>query len=222
MLPNRMQAHLQKIYDLEFNYQVEDYLITDSGQAALLEQKPVVRKVEEKLLVLEETDGMRISLYLSEPLLSFLNKNDPYVELNNENLNAFCIALEGVSHFTYLVWNASHNRPVSQLELEIQAEVDKFVTVSELIQTNKSSIQWKLIRKTLFGDCRFDSSLNDEELTRYQHANNFASNFCENLELSNTGGDRTQTVRNQLCRFYRKRHFEKLFNCNQVSAIPAP
>ncbi len=36
-------------------------------------------------------------------------------------------ALEGVSHFVYLAWNAGHDKPVSLLELEMQAEVDKYV-----------------------------------------------------------------------------------------------
>ena len=40
----------------------------------------------------------------------------------------YCTALEGVSHFHYLVWSLARGRNVSLLELELQAEVDKYAT----------------------------------------------------------------------------------------------
>ena len=43
------------------------------------------------------------------------------------NVADYWTALEGVSHFLYLAWNAGHDKPVSLLELEMQAEVDKYV-----------------------------------------------------------------------------------------------
>jgi len=44
-----------------------------------------------------------------------------------ERFNDCCMLLEGVSHFLYLTWNAHYDRQVSLLDLELQAEVDKFV-----------------------------------------------------------------------------------------------
>ena len=49
------------------------------------------------------------------------------VRLHDGNVADYWTALEGVSHFLYLAWNAGHDKPVSLLELEMQAEVDKYV-----------------------------------------------------------------------------------------------
>ncbi len=69
----------------------------------------------------------RVSLYLDPGLLERLRREDPMVRLHDGNVADYCKALEGVSHFLYLAWNAGHDRPVSILELEMQAEVDKYV-----------------------------------------------------------------------------------------------
>ena len=53
------------------------------------------------------------------------------MRLDGENLADFWSALEGVSHFTYYAWNAARDKSVSLFELELQAEVDKFVTTSK-------------------------------------------------------------------------------------------
>ena len=56
------------------------------------------------------------------------------VRLNENNVADYWTALEGVSHFTYYAWNAARDKPVSLFELELQAEVDKFVTTGILLR----------------------------------------------------------------------------------------
>ena len=43
-------------------------------------------------------------------------------------------ALEGVSHFVYFAWNAGYDKPVSILELEMQAEIDKYIATFTLLR----------------------------------------------------------------------------------------
>jgi len=68
-----------------------------------------------------------MSLYLDPELLERLDRADPMERLHDGNVADYWTALEGVSHFLYLAWNAGHDKPVSLLELEMQAEVDKYV-----------------------------------------------------------------------------------------------
>ena len=49
-------------------------------------------------------------------------------------MECFCLALEGVSHFLYLIWNASFDRSVTLLEMELQAEIDKFVMLGIFLE----------------------------------------------------------------------------------------
>jgi hypothetical protein len=43
-------------------------------------------------------------------------------------LDPFCAAFEGISHFVYLTFTGSHRAAgVSRLELELQAEIDKYL-----------------------------------------------------------------------------------------------
>ena len=58
--------------------------------------------------------------------LANLERHDPATRLDETNFADFCLAVEGVSHFIYVALRAADDRGVSQLELELQAEVDKF------------------------------------------------------------------------------------------------
>jgi len=227
VIPRLIQDQLQEIYDLELHHQVDDYLITDQLIASSIESNSESRQIDEKLLVFEESDNLNVSLYLAEELLLSLERNNPFQNLNTENLNDYCTALEGVSHFIYLTWNATHDRPVSQLELELQAEVDKFVSIIHLSRTQGISLQWQAISKHLFTNCSFDPLLAPHELVRYQTASDHAHHFCNQLGVHYDGSNNhaqinQDAVRRELCRFYRKRHLEKLSHCNEHGVISGP
>ncbi len=76
---------------------------------------------------------MRLGLFIDRDVLERLARRDPLEALDEHNLPDFCTALEGVSHFHYLVWSLARGRNVSLLELELQAEVDKYATAVALM-----------------------------------------------------------------------------------------
>jgi hypothetical protein len=222
MIPALIQAQLQGYYDLELNHQVDDFLISDRRLADTLENSPNSRNTDEKLLVLEEADGLGISLFLADELLASLDGDNPFDQLNNSNLNAYCTVLEGVSHFVYLAYNALHDRPVSRLELELQAEVDKFVSIILLARKQGVRICWNDLNEILFARCRFDPELSREERQRYRAANDYASAYCSRLTLRSSGHIDTSSTRTELCRFYRKRHRDKFSRCFESGEILPP
>ena len=75
-----------------------------------------------------------MALYIDAAVLERLARRDPFDALTHENLADYLTAAEGVSHFVYVAWNTGHDKPVTLLELELQAEVDKYVLGAWLLR----------------------------------------------------------------------------------------
>jgi hypothetical protein len=206
-----LQRYLERIYDIDTDYNVDHFLITDRRLARGLESDSDVRDCHEKLLVREHEDGddLDVGLYLDPEIVDVIRRNDPLRSLNDGNLWEFWIALEGVSHFLYLVWNARHRREVSLFELELQAEVDKFAAAVFLLGGQHNLRVPRNIYDRLFGEPGFDHRLAGPELRRYRDANRYAAIYCGNLRRDCMETRRSSMVRD-LRRFYRLTHHRKL------------
>jgi hypothetical protein len=118
--------------------------------------------------------------------------------------------MEGVSHFLYLIWNAGHKRGVSLMELEMQAEIDKYVSTAFLFGKQGSGRVPSNLYRWLFDKPVFDSSLDRTTLERYRDANYYASKYCARLEkryLKRTG---QSGMFNDLRRLYRLTNHAKI------------
>ena len=89
--------------------------------------------------------------------------------------------LEGISHFNYIAWRARKNRRVSLLELEIQGEVDKFVSTFLMALDQEDSELTVKLHGWLFDNVRFNPALSKDQHERYTTANNYAARFCHGL-----------------------------------------
>jgi hypothetical protein len=208
---HNLQRHLERIYEIDVSVDcdVDRFLITDSELAVTLDNGPRARGIPEKLLVQEQADELHVSLYLDPAVIEVLSSNDPIRSLNDGNLAAFWSALEGVSHFLYLIWNARHGRSISLFELELQAEVDKFVAALFLLAQQRRLHVPREIHERLFASPVFDVRLDEGEQRRYRHANHFAGLYCGRLRrryLVNRGAGLMKDLR----RFYRLTHRHKL------------
>lgn len=177
---NALQIQLEQIYDLSTPYRVEDFLLVDPVMAGWLSNTN--EAVEEQLLVREHEGGLEVSLFLCEALLARLSDDNPIITLHTGNLADYCLAVEGVSHFLHLVWNAGHDRSVSRLELELLAEIDKFVTATALACQQTGSTHSPALWRTLFRACRFREDLKPECRQRYYEANRLAARYCDTLQ----------------------------------------
>ena len=132
MVVQELQGLLQRIYDVPLAHDVAQFLLTD--RRALTDEYGGGRS-DEQLLVAQDGAEMTLGLFLEPELLARLAQANPLDVLNGGNLADYWTALEGVSHFVYLAWNAGHDRPVSLMELELQAEVDKYVCSVQLLRS---------------------------------------------------------------------------------------
>ncbi|HSQ70694.1 MAG TPA: hypothetical protein VLM41_11470, partial [Steroidobacteraceae bacterium] len=119
MLLRELQSLLARLYDAPAEFDVYDFLVTDAAQAALLQGLAGQPPTDEQLLLAESEDGLELSLYLDAAVLERLVARCPLRSLCEENIADYCTALEGVSHFHYLVWSLRRERSVSLLELEL-------------------------------------------------------------------------------------------------------
>jgi hypothetical protein len=207
MLLSRLQALIGGIYDVSIAHDVYDFLVTDRRQ---LPQSAQGEGPEEQLIVAQPLAGsneVALSLYLDAGLLARLAQADPLERLHAGNVADWWTALEGVSHFLYLAWNAGHDKPVSLLELELQAEVDKYVASYWLLRRQSPGHFPAELRRLQFARTRLDPQLSAEQGALYREASRYAEKFCGRLEqtLARSGeraaGD--SEVLAALRRFYR-------------------
>jgi hypothetical protein len=204
LLP-KLEAMLHELYALEIGYAVSDFLITDAVLAGSLDAGG--RKVDEKFLIAEANGEADVALYLEQELLDRLAQRDPLTRLDGGNLADFWSALEGVSHFTYYAWNAARDKSVSLFELELQAEVDKFVTTARLLR-EQTGREPSGLHGWLFDSPTLATELGVEERERYRRANRYAAKYCSRLAAPGVAD--AEAVQSELRHFYRLSQASKL------------
>lgn len=217
MLLNDLHAELASLYETPVGYDVYDFLITDARLAAALTPESASHQNHERLLLQSSAEDLRLSLYIDAEVLELLGSDDPTVSLHAGNINEFLIALEGISHFSYLIWNAERDNQVSLLEMELQAEVDKYVASAKLMSHQLGGAVPHLLHRQLFEAVRFDDSLSAEAQTRYQEANYYAARYCYTLRNRFPGHHHQLSFLRELRGFYRLTQNEKIRHIRAAS-----
>ncbi len=213
MVLARLQQGLEQLYRVDTRADVTDFVI----DAAARDSLGLARAPREQLIVhQDEGDGaIDIGLFVDDGALATLARHDPSDGLGDHNLDDFLLTLEGVSHFVYLVWRAQAGLPVSALELELQAEVDKWITCA-LVMERTGAIPDDLAGK-LFGAVEFADDLDDDEHDRYRIANENAQRYSESLHRRFVSPGRIAPMLAELRRFYRLSLTGKLAFINQAA-----
>ncbi|MFO7277617.1 MAG: hypothetical protein DIU56_011320 [Pseudomonadota bacterium] len=209
MILRQLQDLIGGIYDVSVAHDVYDFLVTDRGHLpAAARSNPS----DEALIVAQDSDSVGVSLYLDPQLLERLQRADPMQRLDHANVADYWTALEGVSHFVYFAWNAGHDKRVSLLELELQAEIDKYVASLWLLRRQYPDRFPAELMRLLFERTRIDPRLAGQREEIYRQASHYAEKFCRRLERSlrtaGPGGERE--VLAELRRFYRLTDVRKL------------
>ena len=212
MVLHGLQSLLGRLYDVDLNYDVYDFLVTDRRALKGLTPHNDARGSEEELLLAETQDGAGVALYLDPSVLGRLEGADPVSALTEENLADYCTALEGVSHFVYTTWRLDRDLPVSLLELETQAEVDKYAVTVFLLAGQLGGSYPAQVHARLFDRVSFDARLQPEQYHRYRTAHRCAAQYCRRLEhrYVRRGQARIEAMVRELRRFYRLGCTEKM------------
>lgn len=192
-LPARIQAALEGTYGLPEAPSVEDFIrpldaSDDEGR--------------EVLFVREDEDGVSLSLHL--PRAALEAKNPPF--------DLLCQVVEGVSHFLYLAERARRELPATQLELELQAEVDKYVLFvhGPLAARRFDPGRAARIRARLFEAVAYLHPPGTERGDRYRLANDLAARYAGRLEETFARRGHFERMRRALRSFYAAGQSDKI------------
>jgi hypothetical protein len=178
----RLQSVLARLNDAHVSTDVSDFLLTDREQARRCSDADGAPIADEQVLVRLSQGELQISVYIDAQVLDRLEAHDPERQLDECNLQDFCTALEGISHFQYLIWSAQRGREVSLLELELQAEVDKYASAMRLLLEQSRGRFPRDLHSRLFHRVSYAPELEDEHRRRYREANRQAAYFCRTLD----------------------------------------
>lgn len=159
-------------------------------------------------LFLRETDeGLELSVRLPRLLEGRFDLK------HSDSLDRMCQVIEGVSHFLYVSHRANCERSTSQLELEIQAEVDKYVVLAGT-RRDLSVDESRHLRHALYNNVNYTHSEDTPLGERYRLANRVAHDYVSDLEARYVPKGRFPAMRAAFRSFFRS-------GCEQKMRDPA-
>lgn len=129
----------------------------------------------ETLFIRQIGDEYELGLFIAPGILAAIDRTDPL-----ERMDEFFCAVEGVSHILMLLDRIANQVATSHLELELQAEVDKFLISHLYMSKARRGASIDLFDRQ-FERCTWDSNLSEDDLLRYTAASRMAAKFCSGL-----------------------------------------
>lgn len=184
----RLQHTLETLYQLEPAPTILSFIRRDRALS------------RERVLVREDAEGLEVAVMLPEVCFDAL-ANDGAVNCSD----AYLEAVEGVSHYLHLADRARTELPTTRLELELQAEVDKFAVLAPR-PFELPTATLRLLHGRLYEHVLFLHPAESELGRRYRLANDLAARLWS--QLIDEGEH--ATTRSLLRRFYRAGQAEKI------------
>jgi hypothetical protein len=193
-------THIDRVYGLELEVDIRDFLITGEVCAHFGADPR-----HSKVLVRQDKRGgeLELGVYIDEEKLDRLREIDLSARMTSESFETLATAIEEVSHFAYLLFSASRERFVTELELELQAEVDKFVTATLLLASRNRGRVPKDLLDRLFGDFEVRAEIDGGRRERYEAASSLASRYCSYFVQTELSRGRFAKLLPELRSFYR-------------------
>lgn len=192
-LPARIQARLRSTYAIEEAPPVDAFIVEASAAS-----RETVR--------VREADG-ELEVEVALPRSALVSPRP--------TLDEVCQVVEGVSHFVYLAERARRELPTTQLELEIQAELDKYVVLvlGDLAGGGAARFdasRSRAMRARLFERVIYFHAAGTEHGERYRVANDVAARVAHGIERDLVRCGRADGARAFLRRFYSAGQREKM------------
>lgn len=184
-LARAVQERLERFYDLPPLPSVDDFAT------------PADEGGREVVVVRESPGDVEIAVVL--PREGLEDAGRPVA------LDVLCQIVEGVSHFVYLAARILGDGAATELELELQAEVDKFALLAFSPIAEGDRERARAIHARLYERVRFLHAAETTLGERYRVANDLAARFCASV-----GEERAEAARTRLLRFYRGGQGEKI------------
>lgn len=135
-------------------------------------------------------------IFYPDSLIRKLESHPPQRGLDESNIDAFAVFVEEIDHFLLLAERTLLGRPLTLFEMELHANVSKYLVLSRFLAGGKRVIDplrrlW--LRHHLFEKARFRDE--DEGLrSRYRDARRWGVKFLDGL-LAREAPDRIESLR---------------------------
>lgn len=191
-LPARIQAALCRMYGIDDAPAVDDFI------------RPCDAGIDREVLLIRQTDdGVEVAVHVPQSALG-----DPKALAFDD----LCQVVEGVSHFVFLAERTRRDLPLTQLELELQAEVDKYVLFVHDPQDVRPFEPRRAarVRARLFDAVSYIDPPGTERGDRYRLANDLAARFSGMLDERFASRGLFEQLWRALRRFYAAGQCEKI------------
>lgn len=157
-----VEAVLVKTYQLVDDLSVVDFLVQHDRS-----------DLRAATLFVEGESMLDLGVSFSAEIAGQIEGSDPSTVISNQNIDAFCVLIEEISHFHLIVDRGMQERKISKLELEWQAEIDKILVCASLLveQTGRSHLN------ALYHLIYNHGTIISEDVDLYNQATRFAAKF---------------------------------------------
>ncbi len=191
-LINELQRKIEKTYALDTGItNIEQYIIGDKGYEKLYAKETIETVVHSssgaRVLIRDGEHSLKVSIYYPDALIRKLEDNEPRVGIHDDNIDLCASFVEELDHFLFIARNYKLNRPFSLLELELQANVTKYLVLKYFVALQNKSIKLsnydkEYIRYHLFYKRKYDIE-DSSERKRYEDAGKFGMIYTKHIDL---------------------------------------
>jgi hypothetical protein len=181
---------LKRLYNIDPKFKAENFLLqtedseVEESDGDTNSFSVPSGRMHAALLVradLGNTNDFSLAIYLSHALREKLKSISHWDvgSWDHQQVSAFVTLTEEISHFNYLLFHSLRGRKVSQLELELQADVDKFLIVffATIKGREVTGAFFERLYDQLFLHFRLRDELTPQQRERYENANAVAKSF---------------------------------------------
>lgn len=146
-----------------------------------------------QLILAEGEETLSMSVCLPSYLIDTFNQGTDH---HVSNVQDFSELVEETSHFIYLCWSGFNTSPVSLLDLELQADIDKCLMLWKI------GFDWQEVDHFVHGNAQLRPEISEEEKLRYA----LSEKLCQAFFTDLTNGapmKMSQEIHAQLKSFYR-------------------
>ncbi len=207
---HQCEQMIAKYYGFEISTPFIDFIVSENDIAYSTNETKSNLKSGVFVIENKTEDEVFIGACLDEKITENLAAMNPLVVLNKENLNAFCVLVEEISHFHLLVNRAKAGLGVTKVELEWQAEIDKLLFSAEILRFQSGKTHIVPLLKLIFDQCEIIESP-DKPL--YIQANKLAATFWYKAVSEYKEPTTVRDFRSTLQKLYRVDWDEKRAYC---------
>lgn len=194
-----LQTWIEQTYRLDPEAPVSDFLIDRAQLELHLNADNPYLNAEEVLLLRGDSQDCELGLFLHPKLAC------EATPVASADAHGLLTTLEGVSHLLLSLHRLKREEGLTQLELELQAEVDKFLFL-RLMPDEAHRVEAK---RHLNSEVNLHG-LSSERLETYAAARRLAQRYCQRLEATYLASRSFDGLYRELPEFYRMSHWKKL------------